>query len=147
VNKAREKRYINTTSDTIESLMHYFSVPNVTLYHEETKEEEVLEIRIVYNGTSCGLNQVLWAPWFALPTGEQMLRTVAPDVPELLVAQPTAAVLWCGPHYTVSRGAGRNFQDNPFGGMGSATNGSQAIPISGSARGTGGKTNGTGGSS
>ena len=36
----------------------------------------MLDIRMVYNGSSFGLNQVLWAPWFALPTSEQMLWTV-----------------------------------------------------------------------
>jgi hypothetical protein len=49
----------------------------VTVYHEDTGEDEVLEIRMVYNGTSCGgLNSVIWVPWFALPTGEQMTRTL-----------------------------------------------------------------------
>jgi hypothetical protein len=56
--------------------MNFFSVPKVTVYHEDTGKDEVLEIRMVYNGTSCGLNPVLWAPWFALPTGEQMIRTL-----------------------------------------------------------------------
>ena len=46
------------------------------MYNEETGEDEVLDIRMVYNGLSCGLNQVLWAPWFTLPTSKQMLRTV-----------------------------------------------------------------------
>jgi hypothetical protein len=56
--------------------MNFFSIPKVTVYHEDTGEDEVLEIRMVYNGTSCGLNPVLWAPWFALPTGDQMIRTL-----------------------------------------------------------------------
>ena len=56
--------------------MSFFSIPKVTVYNEETGEDKVLDIRMVYNGLSCGLNQVLWAPWFALPTSEQMLRTV-----------------------------------------------------------------------
>ena len=56
--------------------MPYFSVPKVTVWRAETGREEVLEICMVYNGTSCGLNQVLWSPWFALPTGDQMLCTI-----------------------------------------------------------------------
>ncbi len=31
------------------------------------------DIRMVYNGTSCGLNNVLWAPRFGLPTVKQTL--------------------------------------------------------------------------
>jgi hypothetical protein len=56
--------------------MHFFLVPKVMTYNTETGKEEVLDIHMVYNGMSCGLNDVLWAPWFALPTGDQMLRTV-----------------------------------------------------------------------
>ncbi len=33
---------------------------------------------MVYNGTSCGLNDVLWAPCFAPPTVKQMLRALLP---------------------------------------------------------------------
>jgi hypothetical protein len=35
-------------------------------------------IRMVYNGTSCGLNNVLWAPRFGLPTVKQTLRALLP---------------------------------------------------------------------
>jgi hypothetical protein len=31
---------------------------------------------MVYNGTSCGLNDVLWAPRFGLPTVKQTLRAL-----------------------------------------------------------------------
>ena len=34
------------------------------------------DIRMVYNGTSCGLNDVLWAPRFGLPTVKQTLRAL-----------------------------------------------------------------------
>jgi hypothetical protein len=74
--KVWKRGYIAPSRETILSLMNFFSVPKVTVYHEDTGEDEVLEIRMVYNGTSCGLNPVLWAPWFALPTGEQMIRTL-----------------------------------------------------------------------
>jgi hypothetical protein len=76
VQKVRSRGYITDTRETVKSVMHFFSVPKVTVYHEETGEEEVIDIHMVYNGTSCGLNAVLWAPWFALPMGEQMLQTV-----------------------------------------------------------------------
>ena len=32
----------------------------------------------VYNGTSCGLNEVLWAPRFGLPTVKQTLHALLP---------------------------------------------------------------------
>ena len=35
-------------------------------------------IRMVYNGTSCGLNEVLWAPRFGLPLLKQTLRALMP---------------------------------------------------------------------
>ncbi len=35
-------------------------------------------IRMVFNGTSCGLNDVLWAPHFGLPTVKQVLRALLP---------------------------------------------------------------------
>ncbi len=34
------------------------------------------DIRMVYNGTSCGLNDACWAPWFPLPTIKTHLRAV-----------------------------------------------------------------------
>jgi hypothetical protein len=74
--KARDWGYIAATKDTILSLMSFFSVPKVTMYNEETGEDDVLDIQMVYNGSSCGLNQVLWAPWFGLPMREQMLQMV-----------------------------------------------------------------------
>ncbi len=33
---------------------------------------------VVYNGTSCGLNNVLWAPLFGLPTIKQTLQALLP---------------------------------------------------------------------
>lgn len=32
------------------------------------------DIQIVFDGTACGLNDVLWAPWFSLPTVDSMFR-------------------------------------------------------------------------
>ena len=76
VKKARDKGYIAPSLQEVRPLLHFFSVPKVMQYNEETGEDEVLDIRMVYNDTSCGLNDILWASWFALPTGDQMLRTV-----------------------------------------------------------------------
>lgn len=64
------------TGDKIMSLMSFFSVPKVTIYNKEIGEEDVVDIRMVYNGSSCGLNQVLWAPWFVLPMADPLLCTI-----------------------------------------------------------------------
>jgi hypothetical protein len=49
------------------SLMDFFCVP---------KGND--DIQIVYNGTSSGLNDVLWVPSFPLPTVNTLLRSVHP---------------------------------------------------------------------
>jgi hypothetical protein len=46
---------------------HYFCVP-----------KGLDDIRMVYNGTSCGLNDVLFAPRFGLPTVRHTLRAILP---------------------------------------------------------------------
>jgi len=51
----------------VRALTSFFSVP---------KGED--DIRLVYNGTKSGLNDCLWAPWFRLPTVDQLLRSVVP---------------------------------------------------------------------
>lgn len=60
VEKARKKAFIAPSWEPINSLMSYFSVPKVTVYHEEMGWEEVLDIHMVYNRSSCGLNAILW---------------------------------------------------------------------------------------
>ena len=50
-------------SSIIENFIDYFAVP---------KGED--DVRIVFNGSSCGLNAQLWAPSFWLPTSVSMLR-------------------------------------------------------------------------
>ena len=52
----------------MQSLTDFFSVP---------KGDD--DIRMVYNGTSSGLNDVLWVPSFPLPTVDSLLRAVHPD--------------------------------------------------------------------
>ena len=63
VNKIRKLQYISP--GLVKSEIEVFHV---------AKGED--DIRLVYNGTSCGLNAVLWAPWFAVPTVNTLLRTV-----------------------------------------------------------------------
>jgi hypothetical protein len=48
----------------IKSLIDYFDVPRAD------------DIRLVYNGSSCGLNSSLWAPNFWLPTARTALRSL-----------------------------------------------------------------------
>ena len=50
----------------LEAMMFMFSVP---------KGED--DIRMVYDGSKSGLNEALWAPWFALPTLDALLRWTA----------------------------------------------------------------------
>jgi hypothetical protein len=61
--KVRQLRYI--VPGQVTSLTSFFAVP---------KGDE--DIRMVYNGTKSGLNDSMWAPWFALPTIEAHLRFV-----------------------------------------------------------------------
>ena len=55
------------SSGPVISGTHYFFVP-----------KGLDDIRMVYNGTNCGLNYVLWAPRFDFPTVKQTLRALLP---------------------------------------------------------------------
>ena len=61
----RARLYI--LAGTVLSLTSFFAVP---------KGDD--DIRMVYDGTKSSLNDVLWAPWFPLPTIEMHLRSVQP---------------------------------------------------------------------
>ena len=65
VTGVRKKGYIEMGE--VLSLIHYFYVP---------KGQN--DIRMVYNGTSCGLNDTLWAPHFGLPCVRQTVRSLMP---------------------------------------------------------------------
>jgi hypothetical protein len=52
-------------------------VDSLTSYFSVSKGDT--DIRMVYDGTKSGLNDALWAPWFALPTVESHLRSVGPS--------------------------------------------------------------------
>ena len=62
----RKKGYID--KGKVSSVTSFFKVP---------KGDS--DIRMVYNGTSSGLNDAVWAPWFSLPTVESHLRAVTND--------------------------------------------------------------------
>jgi hypothetical protein len=55
------------SAGTVVSSTHYFSMP-----------KGLDDIRMVYNGTSCGLNDVLWGPQFGLPTIKQTTHALLP---------------------------------------------------------------------
>jgi hypothetical protein len=42
------------------------------------KSKGLEDIHMVYDGTKCGLNSVIWTPWFSLPTIEEHLRAIVP---------------------------------------------------------------------
>ena len=62
--KVLNRGYIDPDT-VVQSLMSFFYVP---------KGED--DIRMVYDGTKCGLNDVVWVPSFFLPTMESHLRAV-----------------------------------------------------------------------
>ena len=49
------------------SIIHYFYVP-----------KGLDNVRMVYDGTGCGLNAALWAPHFGLPTVRHTTRSLLP---------------------------------------------------------------------
>eukprot|EP00980_Cylindrotheca_fusiformis_P027728 scaffold22529_cov73-Cylindrotheca_fusiformis.AAC.2 len=71
------KHYIDPTPSTL-SQIDFFAVPKVL-----GPDGEVLDVRLVFNGTSCGLNDALWAPGFWLPTPDTALRKL--DFTSLMV--------------------------------------------------------------
>ena len=66
LDNVRQRGYIR--KGVVESLTDWFEVPKVIV------DDVVMEIRMVYNGTSSGLNEALWAPNFWLPTSSTALR-------------------------------------------------------------------------
>ena len=59
--KVFRKGYIEITDiQLVESIMYMFDVAKGD------------DIRMVYDGSKSGLNNCLWAPWFALPTIDTM---------------------------------------------------------------------------
>jgi hypothetical protein len=85
--KILERGYV-VPSNHIKSLTEYFDV------------QKDQDIRLVYNGTSCGLNWSLWAPNFWLPTAKSAIRvlgfgyfSVDIDLGEMFLNFPLPAIL------------------------------------------------------
>jgi hypothetical protein len=62
----RMKHYIR--SGLVASLTHYFYI-----YKDFVLDKE-FDIRMIYDGTGCGLNAAVWAPSFWMPTASADLR-------------------------------------------------------------------------
>jgi hypothetical protein len=68
VDAVRKKGYItNAAPHEIRSLMYMFDVP-----------KGLCDVRMVYDGSKSGLNNSLFAPWFALPMVDAMVRSLMP---------------------------------------------------------------------
>ena len=67
IKKALERNYLIIESDRnkVKNVIDYFGV-----------EKGESDIRVVFNGTSCGLNRAVWAPNFWLPTAKSMVRAM-----------------------------------------------------------------------
>jgi hypothetical protein len=64
VRKVRDRGYIKP--GFVKSLTGFFAVPKA-----------IIDIRVVYDATQCGLNDALWAPNFFLPTVDSILRNAS----------------------------------------------------------------------
>lgn len=67
----REKGYVSYDQG-VKSLTHFFPVAKT--WKEENEVKTVDEIRIVYDATKSRLNNAMFAPWFAMPTVDTLLR-------------------------------------------------------------------------
>ena len=65
LNDVWQKGYIANEEECVLSVTSFFDVP---------KGDK--DVQMVYNTTSSGLNEAVWAPWFSLPTVETHLRAV-----------------------------------------------------------------------
>ena len=66
IKKVADRGYIK--DGTVDSLISFFAVP---------KGAE--DIRMVYDATKCGLNEVIWSPNFFLPSVSTVVRSATPD--------------------------------------------------------------------
>jgi hypothetical protein len=65
----RMKHYIREGAAI--SLTHYFYV------YKDFVSEQKFDIRMIYDGTGCGLNAAVWAPSFWMPTASTALRRMS----------------------------------------------------------------------
>mmetsp|Transcript_3377 Transcript_3377/g.5154 ORF Transcript_3377/g.5154 Transcript_3377/m.5154 type:complete len:364 (+) Transcript_3377:1128-2219(+) len=70
IHDQRVKTYIAPADQPTQSDVDYFGVPKTVC----PETNELLDICIVFNGTSSGLNDSVWAPSFWLPTPDTALR-------------------------------------------------------------------------
>ena len=64
--KALKRQYLVPIAENkLKSCIDYFAV-----------DKAGSDIRVVFNGTSCGLNEAVWAPNFWLPTADSMSRSI-----------------------------------------------------------------------
>jgi hypothetical protein len=87
--KFRQRGYIS--KGLVESLMSLYEVP-----------KGLTDIRIVFDSTACGLNDVLWALWFRLPTVKKNsdLWTLAIGQPAMILAR-CFIIFGCMKHYGI----------------------------------------------
>jgi hypothetical protein len=71
--------------DFIQSLMDFFEV------------EKDSDIRLVYNGTSCGMDEALWAPNVWLPTPARAARSLGYGYYMVDIVLPSYLPLMMGP--------------------------------------------------
>jgi hypothetical protein len=68
IEKVIRQRYVDVAEDEIHAFISYFAVM-----------KGLYDILMVYDGTKSGLNDCLFAPWFALPTMNTMFRSLDVD--------------------------------------------------------------------
>eukprot|EP00978_Attheya_sp_CCMP212_P014300 scaffold36374_cov58-Attheya_sp.AAC.6 len=68
IEKVIRQRYVDVAEDEIHAFISYFAVM-----------KGLYDIRMVYDGTKSGLNDCLFAPWFALSTMNTMFRSLDVD--------------------------------------------------------------------
>eukprot|EP00978_Attheya_sp_CCMP212_P002922 scaffold6031_cov24-Attheya_sp.AAC.1 len=68
IRKVITQKYVDVSEEEILAFIQYFGV-----------KKGADDIRMVYDGTKSGLNDCLFAPWFALPTMSSMFRGLDED--------------------------------------------------------------------
>ena len=67
-----EKDYVSCDQG-VKSLTHFFPVAKT--WKQENGVKTVDETQMVYDATKSGLNDAVFAPWFAMPTVNTLLRS------------------------------------------------------------------------
>ena len=69
----REKEYA-TCDQEVKSLTHLFTVLKTLTKKNGVKTVD--KVRIVYNATKVVLNEAMFAPWFSMPTVDNLFRSI-----------------------------------------------------------------------